>query len=180
LLRTDGAGPTLFYPDGDEGKSYLIPDADTEQRIFLQLKRIRSAQLAAWLLLPIAVIGSLVATDGRLPDWLFLLVLVGAVLVIQFAPERARQSLAHGLNLASAPQPSLLDKFPFWATVAVVALIVGLAVYFRETWPVMVLTWATELGPYVTESKVLAKAAVIIGGAAAILWGIVAAIRKRL
>jgi hypothetical protein len=44
----------------------------------------------------------------------------------------------------------------------------------------MVLTWATELGPYVTESKVLAKAAVIIGGAAAILWGIVAAIRKRL
>jgi hypothetical protein len=182
LLRPDEAGRTLFFPAGDESESYVVPDAETEQRIFDRLKRIRSAQLAGWVLLPIAFMAVLVATDGALPDWLFLLPFVGATMVITFAPEYARQRLTRGLDLASAqaPQPSLLEMLPLWAIILLVGVAIGVAVYLGRMWPIDVLAWLGVNGPEHIGSKGLAKLAVLIGGAVVILWGGVVAIRKRL
>jgi Na+/H+ antiporter NhaD/arsenite permease-like protein len=182
LLRPDAGGRTLFLPDGDESESYVVPDAETEQRIFDRLKRIRSAELAGWVLLAIAFMAVLVATDGALPEWLFLVALVGAVMVITFAPDYARQRLTRGLDRAPAqtPQPSLLEMLPLWVIILVVGVAIGVAVYLGRTWPIEVLAWLGQNGPEHIGSKGLAKLAVLIAGAVAILWGGVVAIRKRL
>ena len=182
LLRPDAAGRTLFFPDDDESESYLVPDAETEQRILDRLKRIRSAQLAGCVLLPFAFMAVLVATDGALPDWLFFLPFVAATMVITFAPDYARQRLTRGLDRASAqaPQPSLLEMLPFWAIILAVGVAIGVAVYLGRTWPIEVLAWLGVNGPEHIGAKGLAKLAVLIAGAVAILWGGVVAIRKRL
>ena len=59
LLKRGDAGQTLFLPDGEQGRSYVVPDAETEQGIHRQLQRIRFAQLGAWALLPVIAFAAL-------------------------------------------------------------------------------------------------------------------------
>jgi hypothetical protein len=173
LLRRDNTGRTLFFPVGDEKRSYAVADAEAERRIFRQLRRIRFAEIAAWIFLPAAVLAAIAVTDGQLPSWLFILVFVGAMVVIQWTPDWARRRLAHGLDLASEeqPKPSLLARLPYWAIIVAAGLAVGLAIYFGGVWPLKALVRIDEIGPAVLGSKALAKLAIIISGTAAVLWG---------
>src|SRR5215510_14048362 len=63
LLRRDTSGRAVFLP-GAGGRSYIVPDLETERGLLLKLQRIRFAELAAWLLFGAALICALVVTDG--------------------------------------------------------------------------------------------------------------------
>jgi hypothetical protein len=180
LLRRDDAARTVFIPVDDDKSRYVVPDAQTEHHIFRQLKRIRLIQLAAWGLLPAVLMGTIVITDGAIPKWLFIAGFMIALTTIQLIPEFARQRLARGLALAreQAPEPSLFEILPTWVVVFLVALAVAVAIYLGRTWPLKAITWLGDLPQALHESKVLVKIAVLVGGAAAMLWGAIGALKK--
>lgn len=183
LLKRDDAGRMLFSPAEDEGR-YVVPDAETEQRIRRGLKRVRVIQLTAWVLLPAAVIAVLVVTDGTAmepPRWLFFLGTFGTMMAIQLLSGWARRRLARGLVLGQAREPHWMDKLPSWATVLVLVVIVlafGVAVYLQRTWPLTALVWLDDITHVIVGSKALAKAALVVGGAVAVLWGGIGALRR--
>jgi hypothetical protein len=185
LLRCNDAGRKVFFPVGEDEGCYVVPDAETEQRIFGQLQRIRLAELAAWILLPAALIAVIAVADGvEPPKWLFLLGLLSAIMALQLLPGWARRRLARGLVLATehTPEPSWIEKLPAWGGVlvaAVVVLAIGLAIYLDRSWPFK-LVWLAHIAPALVASKALVKVAVFIGGAAAILWAGIGAVSKRL
>lgn len=180
LLRRDETGRTLFFPDGNASGSYVVPDTETEQRIFRQLGRIRFAELAAWAFLPVAVLTALALTDGQIPNWLFILSILAAVAAIQVVPETARRNLGQGLARASEDQlrPSLLARLPYWAIILAIALAVGLAFYLGRAGPLKTLARIDEIGPAILASKGFAKVAVIVAGAAAVVWGAAGVIKR--
>jgi hypothetical protein len=183
LLRRDDAARTVFFPVDEDKSWYVVPDVQTEQRIYRQLKRIRFVQLAAWVLLPALLIGALVITDSSgvlIPKWLFISGFMITLLAIQLFPEFAQRRLARGLALAheQAPKPSLFEKLPAWVVVLLVAMAVGVAFYLGRVWPLKAIAWLEGL-PYVLhESKTLVKVALLIGGAGAMLWGGIGAPKK--
>jgi len=181
LVRRDASGRTVFFPGADK-RCYIVPDLETEKHILRKLRRIRFAELAAWLLFAAALIGALVVTDGgvSIPKWLFILGFVIAMLAIELPSEWARQRLAHGLVLekGQASEPSLLERLPGWVVVMVVAVAVGLAIYFGKIGPLKAIAWLDDLPLALHESKALAKVAVFIGGTAAVLWSGIGALKK--
>lgn len=180
LLRHD-AGRSVFFPDPGDKSYYVIPDIETEQRIFHQLERIRAAQLAAWVLLPVIFIAVLIGTDGDMgPKWLVLAGCVIVGLAIQFLPEWSRHRLARGLILHAAPDPapSLLDKLPAWAIVLLIALVFGLAIYYERIGALKAFLWFDDIAHFFAASKVVAIVGGIIGAVAAALWGGVGALRR--
>jgi len=179
LLRRDTSGRTVFLPGADK-RSYVVPDLETEKRILRKLERIRFAELAAWLLFGVAVISAVLVTDGHVsvPKWLFILGFVIAVLTIEWPVEWARRRLAHGLVLQDASAPSLLERLPGWVVLMVVAVAVGLAIYFGKVWPLKAITWLDDLPLAFHELKALAKVTVFLGGAAAVLWSGIGALKK--
>jgi hypothetical protein len=178
-LRRDASRRTVFFPGADK-RCYIVPDLETEERILRKLRRIRFVELAAWLLFAAALIGALVVTDGgvSIPKWLFILGFVIAMLAIELPSEWARQRLAHGLEKGQASEPSLLEKLPGWVVVMVVAVAVGLAIYFGKIGPLKAIAWLDDLPLALHESKALAKVAVFIGGTAAVLWSGIGALKK--
>jgi len=181
LLRRDTSGRAVFLPGADK-RSYIVPDLETEKRLLLKLQRIRFAELAAWLLFATALICALVVTDGdvSVPKWLFILGFVIAILTIELPSEWARRRLAHDLVLqdGQASEPSLLERLPGWVVIMVVALAVGLSIYFGKIGPLKAISWLDDLPLVLYESKALAKVAVFIGGTAAVLWGGIGALKK--
>src|SRR5262249_27029751 len=103
-----------------------------------------------------------------------------AMLAIELPSEWARQRLAHGLVLqeGQASEPSLLKRLPGWVVIMVVAVAVGLAIYFGKIGPLKAIAWLDDLPLALHESKALAKIAVFIGGTAAALWGGIGALKK--
>jgi hypothetical protein len=85
LLRRDDAGRTIFFVGGADKRGYVVPDVGTEQRILSKLKRIRLAELVAWVSIATLLVGALVVTDGfvSIPKWLFILGFVIVALVIE-------------------------------------------------------------------------------------------------
>jgi uncharacterized membrane protein YfcA len=183
LLRRDDAGRTVFFAGGADKRGYVVPDVGTEQRILSKLKHIRLAELAAWVSIVTLLVGALVVTDGAvsIPKWLFILGLIIAALAIELPSEWARRRLARDLvpRDEHAPEPSLLERLPGWAVVIVVAVAVGLAIYFGKMGPLKAIAWLDDLPLALHESKALAKVAVFIVGAAAVLWGAFGALGKR-
>jgi len=183
FLRRDAAGRTVYFPVPEDMTCYVVPDVESEQRILRRLKRIRFVQLTAWVFLAVALIAVIVAADDigvLIPKWLFLLGFLIAVIPIQLLPELARRRLARGLVLERehAAKPSFIEKLPAWAVVLVVALAVGLAFYFGRAWPLKVIGWLEDIPQVLHESKVLAKVAVLIGGAAGVLWAGICTLKK--
>jgi hypothetical protein len=133
LLRRDDAAPTVVYPVDEDKRCYVVPDVDTEQRILRHLKQIRFIRLAAWVLLPVVLGGTIVITDGALviPQWLFISGCMITLMAIQLLPELARRRLAR--DLAEAPEiptaPPLFATLPAWVVVLFIAMAVGVAVY---------------------------------------------------
>jgi hypothetical protein len=176
LLKRDAAGRTVYFPVPEDKASYVVPDVESEQRIFRQLTRIRFVQLTVSVFLSGILIAAIAIADDigvLIPKWLFFLGFLIAVLPIQLLPERARLRLARGLVLEpkQAPKPSLIEKFPAWVVVLVVALAVGLAFYFGRAWPLTAIARLEHISQALHELKALAKVAVLIGGSAAVLWG---------
>jgi len=62
--------------------------------------------------------------------------------------------------------------------VIVVAVAIGLAIYFGKIGTLRAIAWLDDLPLALHESKALAKVAVFIGGAAAVLLGGIGAIKK--
>jgi len=185
LLRHDAAGRTVYFPVPEDKACYVVPDVESEQRIFRQLTRIRLVELTVWVFLSGILIAAIVVADNigvLIPKWLFFLVFLIAVIPIQLLPEWARYRLARGLVLEpeQAPKPSLIEKFPAWVVVPVVALAVGLALYFGRAWPLTAIGRLVDISQALHESKALAKVAVLIGGAAAVLWGGIGTVKKLL
>jgi hypothetical protein len=115
LLQRDDAGRVVFSPDDGKDSRYLIPDIATEQRILLRLKRIRLAQLAAWILVlatPIALRAATHSAGVTIPKWLFLLGVIVAVVLIGSVTESAQGKLARDLNPLSkdGAKTSLIEK----------------------------------------------------------------------
>jgi hypothetical protein len=137
LLKREEPARMVFFPLGEEQSCYVVPDVETEQRIFRQLKRIRCVQLACWLSLPVVLISVIAITDGavRIPKWLVVAVLATTITAVHLLPEGARHRLARGLASASggAPAPSLIERLPAWVVILVVAAAVGLAFLLRAT-----------------------------------------------
>jgi hypothetical protein len=181
LLRRDASGRTVFFRGADK-RCYIVPDLETEKCILRKLRRIRFAELSAWLLFAAALFGALVVTDGgvSIPKWLFILGFVISLLTIELPSEWARRQLAHDLVLhdGQASKPSLLERLPGWVVVIVVAVAVGLAIYFEKIGPLKAIAWLDDLPLALHESKALAKVAVCIGGTAAVLWGGIGALKK--
>ena len=181
LVRRDASGRTVFFPGADK-RCYIVPDLETEKRILRKLQRIRFAELAAWLLFAAALIGALVVMDGgvSIPKWLFILGFVIAMLTIELPSEWARRRLVHDLVLqdGQAPEPSLLERLPGWVVVTLIAVAVGLSIYFGKMGPLKAIAWLDDLPLALHESKALAKVAVFFGGAAAVLLGGIGAIKK--
>jgi hypothetical protein len=181
LLRRDPSGRAVFFPGADK-RCYIVSDLETEKSILRKLQRIRFAELAAWSLFAAALIGALVVTDGgvSIPKWLFILGFVIAMLTIELPCEWARHRLAHDLVLVEgqASEPSLLERLPTWMVVMIIAVAVGLAIYFGKIAPLKVVAWLDDLPLALHESKALAKAAVFIGGGVALLWGGIGALKK--
>jgi hypothetical protein len=181
LLRPDASGRTVFVPGADK-RCYIVPDLATEQRILRKLRRIRFAELAAWLLFAAALVGSFVVADGResIPKWLIILGVVIATLAIEFPSDCARHRLARDLALqdGQASVPSLLERLPGWVVLILVLVAIGLAIYFGKIGMLKPITWLDELPLALHESKALAKVAVFVGGAAAALWGGIGALKK--
>jgi hypothetical protein len=173
----------VFFPGADK-RSYIVPDREIEKRLLLKLRRIRIAELAAWLLFAAALICALVVTDGdvSVPKWLFILGFVIAMLTIELPSEWARRRLAHDLILqdGQASEPSLLERLPGWVVIMVVAVAVGLSIYFGKIGPLKAIAWLDDLPLALHESKALAKVAVFIGGTAAVLLGGIGALKKRI
>src|SRR5215467_184917 len=148
LLRRDTSGRTVFLPGADT-RSYIVPDLETEERLLLKLQRIRFAELAAWLLFAAALICALVVTDGdvTVPKWLFILGFVIAILTIELPSEWARRRLAHDLVLqdGQASEPSLLERLPGWVVIMVVAVTVGLSIYFGKIGQLKAICWPDDL-----------------------------------
>jgi len=134
-------------------------------------------------LIAAALIGALVVTDGgvSIPKWLFVFGFVIAMLMIELPSEWARRRLAHDLVLqdGQASEPSLLERLPGWVVVMVVAVAIGLAIHFGKLGPLKAIVWLDDLPLALHESKALAKVAVFIGGAAAVLWGGIVTLKKR-
>ena len=72
----------------------------------------------------------------------------------------------------------MIEKFPAWVVVPVVALAVGLALYFGRAWPLTAIGRLVDISQALHESKALAKVAVFIGGTAAVLWSGIGALKK--
>jgi len=183
LLRRDAGGRTVYYPVPEDMTCYVVPDVESEQRILRRLMRIRFVQLTAWVFLAVALIAVIVAADDigvLIPKWLFLLGFLIAVLSIQLLPELARRRLARGLVLErkQVAKPSFIERLPAWAVVLVVALAIGLAFYFGRAWPLKVIGWLEDIPQVLHESKVFAKVAVLIGGAAGVLWAGIGTLKK--
>jgi hypothetical protein len=183
LLRRDAAGRTVYFPVPEGMTSYVVPDVESEQRILRQLTRIRFVQLTAWVFLAVVPIAVIVAADDigvLIPKWLFLLGFLIALIPIQLLPELARRRLARGLALERehAAKPSFIEKLPVWAVVLVVALAVGLALYFGRAWPLKVIGWLEDIPRVLQESRFLVKVAVLIGGIAAVLWAGIGALKR--
>ena len=183
LLRRDDAGRTIFLPDGDED-GYVVPDAATEQHILRRLKRIRLAQLAAWLLAPVALFGLFVAMDVaglEVSRWLFVLVGLIAVAPIEFLADRARCRLARDLvpMPRDATEQSSTEMLRVVVIVLLVAAAVGAAIYFRRSLPLHALWHVDEIAHLLVGSKLAVKVALLAGGAAAVLWAGIRAVRKR-
>jgi len=181
LLRLDASGRTVFFP-GTDKRCYIVPDLETERRILRKLRRIRSVELTAWILFAAALIGPLAVTDGNvsIPKWLFILGFVIAMLTIELPAECARHRLAHNLALndAQASERSLFERLPGWMVVIVVAVAIGLAIYFGKIGTLRAIAWLDDLPLALHESKALAKVAVFAGGAAAVLWGGIGTLKK--
>jgi hypothetical protein len=181
LLRRDASGRIVFFPGADK-RGYIVPDLETEKRILRKLRRIRFVELAAWQLFAAALIAALVVTDGgvSIPKWLFILAFVIAMLTIELGTEWARRRLAHDLVLQDrqASEPSLLERLPGWVVVMVIAVAVGLAIYFGKLGPLKAIGWLDDLPLALRESKALAKVAVFIVGTAAALWGGIGSLKK--
>jgi hypothetical protein len=182
LLRRDAAARTVYFPVDEDKSCYVVPDVQTEQRIYRQLRRIRFIQLAAWVFLPALLIGAIAVTDGAvlIPKWLFITGFMITLLTMQLLPEFARRRLARGLALAheQTPEPSLFEKLPAWVVALLVAMAVGLAIYLGRTWPLRAIAWLEDLPYALHESKALVKVAVLIGGLAAMLCGGITALKK--
>jgi hypothetical protein len=182
LLKRDETGRTVFFPDGDNKRCYVVPDAETEQSILRKLKRIRLVELAAWVLLVAVLVGAIVATDGAvsIPKWLFILGFIIAALAIELPSEWARRKLARNLALRDnlASEPSLLDRLPGWAVVVIIALAVGVALYLGRMWPLKTITWLDDIPLGLHESKAIAKVAVFVAGTAAALWGGLSTVKR--
>ena len=182
LLKRDEAGRTVFFPDGDNKRCYVVPDVEIEQSILRKLKRIRLAELAAWVMLVAVLIGAIVATDGAvsIPKWLFILGFVIAALAIELPSEWARRKLARNLALRDnqASKPSLLDRLPGWAVVVIIALAIGVALYLGRMWPLKTIGWLDDIPLGLHESKAIAKVAVFVAGTAAALWGGLSTVKR--
>jgi len=175
LLKRDAVGRTVFSPDGKKERRYVVPDVKTEQSILRKLKRIRLAELASWVLLTAILVCALIVTDGAvaIPKWLFILGFVIAALAIELPSEWARRRLAVDLIRLDeqASEPPLLDRLPGWVVIVIIALAVGIALYFGWRWPLKTVTWLDNVPVALHESKALAKVAIFVAGTAAVLWG---------
>jgi hypothetical protein len=180
LLKRDTSGRTVFLPGADK-RSYIVPDLETEERILRKLQRIRSAELVAWLLFIAALFSTLLVTGSgvSVPKWWFILGFAIVMLTIGLSSEWARRRLAHDLVLQDGQgcEPSLLERFPGGIVLMVAAVAVGLSIYFGKIWPLKAIAWLDELPLALHELKALAKAAVFIGGTAAVLWGGIGAVK---
>jgi hypothetical protein len=63
--------------------------------------------------------------------------------------------------------------------VIMVAVAIGLAIYFGKIGTLKVIAWLDDLPLALHESKALANVAVFVGAAAAALWGGIGALKKR-
>ena len=183
LLRHDDAARTVFFPVDEDKSCYVVPDVQTEHRIYRQLKRIRFLQLAAWALLPALLVGAIVITDSSgvlLPKWLCISGFMIILMAIQLLPEFAQRRLAYGLALAheQAPKPSLFEILPAWVVLLLVAMAVGLAFYLGRVGPLKAIAWLEDLPYALHASKTLMKIVILIGGTGAMLWGGIRAPKK--
>jgi hypothetical protein len=183
LLRRDDAGRTIFLPDGDDD-GYVVPDAATAQHILRRLRRIRLAQLAAWLVVPAALFGLLVAMDVaglKIPGWLFVLLCLAAVALIELLANRARGRLARDLVPVpkDAAEQSPTEKLRVVVVILLIAAAVGIAIYLGRAAPLHALWHVDELAHLLVGSKLAVKVALLAGGAAAVLWAGIRAVRKR-
>jgi len=62
--------------------------------------------------------------------------------------------------------------------VIIVAVAIGLAIYFGKIGTLKAIAWLDDLPLALHESKALAKVAVFVGGAAAALWSGIGALKK--
>jgi hypothetical protein len=183
LLRRDDAGRTIFLPDGDDD-GYVVPDAATGHHILRQLRRIRLAQLAAWLVVLAAFFGLLVATDAaglKIAGWLFALVCLAAVAPIQLLANRARGRLARDLVPVpkDATEPSSAEMLRVVVVILLIVAAVGIALYLGRATPLHALWHVDEIAHLLVGSKMVVKVALLAGGAAAVLWAGIRAVRKR-
>jgi hypothetical protein len=182
LLKREEDGQTVFFPDRDNKRCYVVPNVEEEQRILRKLRRIRLAELAAWVLLVAVLIGPIAATDGAvsIPKWLFILGFAIAALAIELPSDWARRKLARNLALrdTQASKPSLLDRLPGWAVVVIIALAVGVALYLGRMWPLKTIRWLDDIPLGLHESKTIAKVAVFVAGIAAALWGGLSTVKR--
>jgi len=204
LLRREDAGRTQFRPAGGRTRGYVVPDAETERRIVRQVRRIRLAQLAAWVTfaaIPIVGLELSDSTDVRPLGWSVVLAVVGATAATKIG-NWVQRRLARGLEvvpdpprLASMqvdpeprPKPGLNERLPGWIVVVSLVLALGLVVYFRDALPLEALVWLDQHAPKILESKTvvtileskaLIKATVAVGAIAALLIaGAAAALRR--
>src|SRR6185369_3398899 len=108
-----------------DDRCYVVPDDATAQRILHRLTRIRLAQLAAWILAPVALITVLAAADSaglEVPKWLLVLGFVAMMALIEFLAGRARDRLAHALVPVpmDATKPSVIEKVRVVAVILVI------------------------------------------------------------
>jgi hypothetical protein len=185
LLRRDDAGRTIFSPHDDDS-CYLVPDGATAQRILHRLRRIRLAQLAAWILGMVALITVFEAThsaDMEAPKWLFPLGFVAIIALIEFLVARARGRLARALVPVpkDATEPSLIEKVRVVATILAITTAVGLALYLGRVWPLHALGHADEFAHVLLAwAKAVTKITIFGAGAATVLWMGIRALTKRL
>jgi len=186
LLQRDALGQTVFFPAGtDKGSGFLVPDAGTEARILRQLKRIRFIQLAAWTLLGatvIAAVGGMGYFGARAPKWLFVLGPMSGFVTIHLLSLWGRYGAAQGLAVAPGHKPSWVGELPVWAmglaSVILIAAAVGVAAYLERAWPLKAVFWLDDIAHLLAGWKVFGKAAVVVGGATAALFGGAGAFRR--
>lgn len=188
MLRGGGHGGTVFHPGGADHGGFLVPQTVAEARLLRRLRRIRFVQLSAWALLAAVFIAALVVVDEfgmRPPGWLFVLAPVGALVAIELLARVARYRLARGLTPAPGPAPSWLRRIPTWAMFLVALVLVGsafgLAVYIERAWPLKAVIWLHDIGDAPAGWKIfakVAKAAAVVGGATAALFGGTAVVRR--
>jgi hypothetical protein len=99
-FRTGPNGERLFYTSGPWSRPYIIPDAETEQKLFR--RQLWSMRILLGALILGAVISVIAFPDLPGNSWQFFGVLVGAVAIFWLANQAALWPVLKGLERAPA------------------------------------------------------------------------------